>query len=80
MDGGLAVKILLFLALIFAGLGAAGLGWYFLFPATRGQALTQGLAAATFGIWNPFVVERLLQGHWSLLLCYGALPLSLIHI
>ena len=30
MDGGLAVKILLFLALIFAGLGAAGLGWYFL--------------------------------------------------
>ena len=74
MDGGLAVKILLFLALILAGLGAAGLGWYFLFPGTRGQALAQGLVAATFAIWNPFVVERLLQGHWSLLVGYGALP------
>lgn len=74
MDGGLAVKILLFLALILAGLGAACLGWYFLFPGTRGQALAQGLVAATFAIWNPFVVERLLQGHWSLLVGYGALP------
>lgn len=74
MDGGMAVKILLFLALILAGLGAAGLGWYFLFPGTRGQAVSQGLVAATFAIWNPFVVERLLQGHWSLLVGYGALP------
>jgi hypothetical protein len=25
-------------------------------------------------IWNPYVAERLLQGHWSLLLAYGCLP------
>jgi hypothetical protein len=37
--------------------------------ATPGQ-----LVAATLGIWNPYVAERLLQGHWSLLLAYGALP------
>ena len=25
-------------------------------------------------IWNPYVAERLLQGHWSLLVGYGCLP------
>ncbi|MCV7066382.1 hypothetical protein H7H51_12770, partial [Mycolicibacterium farcinogenes] len=30
--------------------------------------------AATLAIWNPYVAERLLQGHWSLLIGYGALP------
>ena len=30
--------------------------------------------AATVAVWNPFVAERLLQGHWSLLLAYSTLP------
>ena len=30
--------------------------------------------AATLAIWNPYVAERLLQGHWSLLVGYGCLP------
>ena len=30
--------------------------------------------AVTVAIWNPYVAERLLQGHWSLLVGYGALP------
>ena len=30
--------------------------------------------AATVAIWNPYVAERLLQGHWSLLVGYGCLP------
>ena len=30
--------------------------------------------AITLAIWNPYVGERLLQGHWSLLLGYGCLP------
>ena len=30
--------------------------------------------AATIAIWNPYVAERLLQGHWSLLVGYGCLP------
>ncbi len=32
------------------------------------------LVAATLAIWNPYVAERLLQGHWSLLVGYGCLP------
>ena len=32
------------------------------------------LSAITLAIWNPYVGERLLQGHWSLLLGYGCLP------
>ncbi|HHY07944.1 MAG TPA: hypothetical protein GX530_05375 [Corynebacteriales bacterium] len=74
VDGGVLVKALTFIALFMAGLGAAVIGWYFLYPGTRGQALAQGLPAVTFGIWNPYVIERLLQGHWSLLLGYAALP------
>ncbi|MBB4133449.1 hypothetical protein, partial [Gordonia humi] len=31
------------------------------------------VAAAVVGIWNPFVAERLLQGHWSLLIGYATL-------
>lgn len=74
VDGGILVKVLTFVALFMAGLGAAAIGWYFLFPGTRGQALAQGLPAATFGIWNPYVIERLVQGHWSLLIGYATLP------
>ncbi|WP_425297538.1 hypothetical protein [Nocardia abscessus] len=32
------------------------------------------LVAATVALWNPYVAERLLQGHWSLLAGYAALP------
>ena len=30
--------------------------------------------AVTIAIWNPYVAERLLQGHWSLMVGYGCLP------
>lgn len=32
------------------------------------------LVASTVALWNPYVAERLLQGHWSLLTGYAALP------
>lgn len=32
------------------------------------------LVAVSVYVWNPFVAERLLLGHWPLLLAYGALP------
>ena len=32
------------------------------------------LAAVTFYEWNPFVAERLLMGHWPVLVTYAALP------
>ncbi|MCD0451255.1 hypothetical protein LO762_18930 [Actinocorallia sp. API 0066] len=31
-------------------------------------------AAAVFYVWNPYVAERLLLGHWALLLGYAGLP------
>ncbi|GAA4205571.1 hypothetical protein [Microbispora amethystogenes] len=35
---------------------------------------TARVAAAVFYTWNPFVAERLLLGHWALLLGYAGLP------
>ncbi|HEY1842858.1 MAG TPA: hypothetical protein VGG53_22050 [Mycobacterium sp.] len=70
IDGGIVVKALLVLALWLAGWGAARL--------TAGVLPQSGsggqFAAITLAIWNPYVGERLLQGHWSLLVGYGCLP------
>ncbi|MGW6423477.1 hypothetical protein ACWF82_12440 [Nocardia sp. NPDC055053] len=69
IDGGLLVKAILIVALWAAGYGAAVLTREFLAASTPAQ-----LVAATLALWNPFVAERLLQGHWSLLAGYAALP------
>jgi hypothetical protein len=70
VDGGLVVKALLVLGLWLAGWGAARLVAMVLPEAgASGQ-----FVAITLAIWNPYVGERLLQGHWSLLLGYGCLP------
>ena len=70
VDGGLVVKAVLIAALLLAGWGAGRLAALLLPEA----GLPGQLVAATLAIWNPYVAERLLQGHWSLLLGYGALP------
>jgi hypothetical protein len=70
VDGGLVVKALLVLGLFSAGWGAARLTALVLPDASvAGQ-----LVAATLAVWNPYIAERLLQGHWSLLVGYGCLP------
>jgi len=70
VDGGIVVKALLTAGLFLAGWGAGRLAAQLLPDAgTPGQ-----LVAVTVAIWNPYVAERLLQGHWSLLLGYGCLP------
>ncbi|WP_245717424.1 hypothetical protein [Nocardia jejuensis] len=69
IDGGLLVKTILVAAIWFAGWGAAALAREIL-----GVTLAPQLVAATLAIWNPYVAERLLQGHWSLLTGYAALP------
>ncbi|MCZ8379900.1 hypothetical protein O6P37_13585 [Mycobacterium sp. CPCC 205372] len=70
VDGGVVVKALLVAGLWLAGWGAARLTAAVLPDAGRaGQAV-----ATTLAIWNPYVAERLLQGHWSLLVGYGCLP------
>lgn len=69
LDGGVVVKILLVVGLWLAGWGAARLASTVLGPGLPGQFI-----AATLAVWNPYVAERLLQGHWSLLVGYGCLP------
>ncbi|MGA9491468.1 MAG: hypothetical protein WBV80_14635 [Mycobacterium sp.] len=70
IDGGIVVKGLLVAALWLAGWGAARLAATVLPESGMGGQLV----ATTLAVWNPYVGERLLQGHWSLLLGYGCLP------
>ena len=70
LDGGIVVK-----ALLIAGLFLACWGAGLLSRAVLAEAGLPGeLVASTLAIWNPYVAERLLQGHWSLLVGYGCLP------
>jgi hypothetical protein len=70
VDGGVVVK-----ALLVSGLWLAGWGAGRLVAAVVPESGAGGqFAAITLAIWNPYVGERLLQGHWSLLLGYGCLP------
>jgi len=70
VDGGVVVKALLVAGLWLAGWGAARLATLLVPEA----GVAGGFVAATLAIWNPYVAERLLQGHWSLLVGYGCLP------
>lgn len=70
LDGGIVVKTLLIAGLWLAGSGAARL----VATALPDAGLPGQLVAITVAIWNPYVAERLLQGHWSLLVGYGCLP------
>ncbi len=70
IDGGIVVKTLLVLGLFLAGWGAGRLVALLVPESGAGGQF----AAITLAIWNPYVGERLLQGHWSLLLGYGCLP------
>ena len=70
LDGGVVVKVLLVAGLWLAGWGSARLA-----AAVLPDAGAPGqFVAATLAVWNPYVAERLLQGHWSLLVGYGCLP------
>jgi hypothetical protein len=70
VDGGIVVKAVLVAGLWLGGWGAARLVATVLPQAGLGGQLV----AITLAIWNPYVAERLLQGHWSLLVGYGCLP------
>lgn len=70
VDGGVVVKILLVLGLWLAGWGAARL----VAVALPCAGASGQFVGTTVAIWNPYVAERLLQGHWSLLVGYGCLP------
>ncbi len=66
VPGMLLQKIVLLGALVLAGTGARRL-------APR-DSLAGQLTAVTVYVWNPFVVERMVLGHWTVLLAWAALP------
>jgi hypothetical protein len=66
--GALLSKIVVLAIPALAGWGMAAL----VLQVRRGTI--GALAAATLYIWNPYVAERLVLGHWALLLGYAALP------
>lgn len=68
-DGGLLLSTILTLSVLLAGAGFGRLALR-LVPWSGGAG---AVAATVAGIWNPWVAERLLQGHWSLLTGYAAL-------
>lgn len=66
----------LLLSAVLAAGGAALLSTPSLSHRNSGSASLPGvLAAITLALWNPLVVERLLQGHWSLVAAIWTLPL-----
>ncbi len=66
LPGWLLQRLVLAAALLLAAIGAGRLVPA-RHPATR-------LVAAVGYAWTPYLAERLLIGHWGLLLAYGALP------
>jgi hypothetical protein len=70
LPGDLVQKAVLLLIVYAAVLGAARL-----VPPDRdgGRGLAGAVAGLVYG-WSPYVAERLLIGHWALLLAYAALP------
>ena len=76
----LALSMLVVVALVL--LGWAGRAWAAqVVPRGEAAPLAVRAPAIAMAVWNPYVVERLLQGHWSLLLGVAAaawIPLLLV--
>ncbi|MGZ4493071.1 MAG: hypothetical protein ACXVWU_00090 [Nocardioides sp.] len=66
VPGAVLERVVLVAALVLAGTGACRL-------VSRRSPAAQ-LAASALYVWNPFVAERLVIGHWPVLLAYGTLP------
>lgn len=70
VPGMLLQKLVLLGSLVGAGAGAAAL--------VGSRSLGTQLVAASLMVWNPFVVERLVIGHWPVLVGYAVLPWLLL--
>lgn len=74
VPGALLQKVVLLGALAGGGAGA-----HRLLRATAGPfGVPVRVLAAVHVVWNPFTIERLLLGHWPLLLAAAVLPWSLL--
>ena len=56
--------------MVFSALGAAAGAWWL-----SNKELMPTLAAIALAVANPFVIERLLQGHWSVVIAAWLMPL-----
>lgn len=70
VPGMLLQKLVLLGSLVGAGAGAAAL--------VGSRSLGTQLVAASLMVWNPFVFERLVIGHWPVLVGYAVLPWLLL--
>ncbi|MCK9823019.1 hypothetical protein NOCD_05930 [Nocardioides cavernae] len=70
--GALLQKIVLLGTLVGAGTGFAAL--------VRERSTAAQLVAVTLGTWNPYVAERLVLGHWPLLIGYAVLPWLVVRL
>ncbi|SFW69770.1 hypothetical protein [Amycolatopsis australiensis] len=66
LPGDIVQKVVLLAAVFFAALGAGRL--------VPTEYVGTRLVAATAYAWTPYLAERLLIGHWPLLLTYACLP------
>lgn len=76
IDGGMLVAAIMVASLVFAGVGYGRLAARLVPSAQRAGAV----AASAVAIWNPYVAERLLQGHWGLLVGYAALGWLIVEV
>lgn len=70
VGAGAAQAVVLWGTLVLAGVGAARLAAVL----APGLGAAPRAAAVVFAIWNPFVLERLVVGQWTILLGYAAVP------
>lgn len=70
LGAGLAQALVLWATLVLAGWGAARLA-ALLAP---DLPVAGRVVATVAAVWNPFVLERLTIGHWTVLLGYAAVP------
>ena len=66
VPGAVLQKVALLAILFLGGLGASRL--------LPKAPLVVRMIAATVYVWNPYVAERLVIGHWALLIAYAGLP------
>jgi hypothetical protein len=74
LGAGPAQALVLWGSLVLAGVGAARLARYL----RPGAGAVASSVAALAAIWNPFVLERLVVGQWTVLLGYAAVPFLLV--
>src|SRR6476660_3175119 len=68
VPGSLLQKLILVLLLVAAGTGAGRLAAHLVPGPGAGAA---SLVAAALYVWNPYLAERLVLGHWALLVAYA---------